>query len=146
MDDTWTCPHCGQTNRYPNHVANRYCSTCQHYCDRTGDDELAAAVAERNRLRDALAEVYFHLGPPQDRVAEHTEVLRLVQQAMADRDRLRQLVHDLWAAWNDDTIRLHHALMETDDGPPVLDLSPGQRTLLDETIRWAHGSAETTDE
>jgi hypothetical protein len=44
---------------------------------------------EINRLRDALAEVYFHLGPPQDRVAEHTEVPGLVEEAMAERDQLR---------------------------------------------------------
>jgi hypothetical protein len=33
-DEAFRCPHCGRTNTYPNHVANRYCATCQHYCDR----------------------------------------------------------------------------------------------------------------
>jgi hypothetical protein len=62
-------------------------------------------VTEQDRLRDALAEVYFHLGPPQDRVAEHTEVPRLVEQAMAERDQLRAVVGDavnvLSAEWLD---------------------------------------------
>lgn len=61
-----------------------------------------------------------------------------------DVDQLRQLVHALWAAWNDHTIRLHRALMEAKGGlpaseAPVLDLTPDQRRMLDETIRWAHG-------
>jgi hypothetical protein len=61
------------------------------------NDEADAMRTERDRLRDALAEVYFHLGPPQDRVAEHTQVPRLVEQAMAERDRLRAAARDLLA-------------------------------------------------
>jgi hypothetical protein len=67
-------------------------------------EQIAELEAERDRLRDALAEVYFHLGPPQDRVTEHAEVPRLVEQAMAERDRLRAVVEaseagvrQLWA-------------------------------------------------
>lgn len=65
---------------------------------------------------------------------------RIVQEASDERDALRQLVHDLWAAWNDGTIELHNLLIARGDAPdlPVLDLSPKQQTLLDETIRWVH--------
>jgi hypothetical protein len=50
--------------------------------------------AERDRLRDALREVYFHLGPPQPPGHEvgYEGVLALVEKAMAERDRLRVVV------------------------------------------------------
>jgi hypothetical protein len=52
-------------------------------------DYVSQIVAERDRLREALALAYFHLGPPQPRLTDHAEVPRLVEQAMAERDRLR---------------------------------------------------------
>ena len=58
-------------------------------------------VAERDRLRAALREVYFHLGPPQPPGHEIGEegVPALVQAAMAERDRLRAAVRRAQATW-----------------------------------------------
>lgn len=43
---------------------------------------------------------------------------------------LRRLVHDLWVAWNDDTMN--------QPNPPTLPLSPERAELLERTIRWVH--------
>lgn len=48
------------------------------------DEPLTGVVAERDRLRDALRLVYFHLGPPQPQLDDEAEV-----PALAERDRLR---------------------------------------------------------
>jgi hypothetical protein len=48
-------------------------------------------VAERDRLREVVAEVYFELGPPQPRV-EPEGVPALVRKATDERDRLRAVV------------------------------------------------------
>jgi hypothetical protein len=54
-DEKFTCTHCGQTTRYPNHVASRYCSTCQHYCDQPDESRYVCELeAERDRLRGSV--------------------------------------------------------------------------------------------
>lgn len=53
------------------------------------DEPLTGVVAERDRLRDALRLVYFHLGPPQPQLDDEAEVPALAEKAMAERDRLR---------------------------------------------------------
>jgi hypothetical protein len=61
--------------------------------------KLSDVMAEADRLRDALALVYFHLGPPQPRLADHLQVPKLVERAMAERDRLRAVVRRAQEAW-----------------------------------------------
>jgi regulator of replication initiation timing len=97
------------------------------------------AVVERDRLRAEIEEerdINLASGCPDCGV--HDGCYRVV----VERDELRHLVKDLWAAWNDDTLALFHALREHVAGPPVkdstLDLTPEQATLLEATIRWAH--------
>jgi hypothetical protein len=106
---------------------------------------------ELAELLDVLTHVVFAV-TPQDRagLVDINDLPETVRTLVAERDRLRHLVRDLWAAWNDDTIGLHRALMTTDlgplanDDPPGLELSPEQHTLLEETIRWAHEERTVT--
>jgi|SRR4051812_48963908 hypothetical protein len=77
-----------------------------------------------------------------DKAAEMLDDPSAIEEATGPTvDDLRQLVHDLWAAWNDGTIELHNLLIARGDAPdlPTLDLDPRQQALLDDTIRWVHG-------
>jgi hypothetical protein len=52
---THTCPHCGMTTAHPNHVQNRYCERCHHFCDAVGvAGRVAEVVSAGRRVRDLV--------------------------------------------------------------------------------------------
>lgn len=63
---------------------------------------------------------------------------------LTENEALRELVHILWAAWNDDTIALHAALVDhmSAEDLPGLDLTDEQEKLLARVHRWKYGVEE----
>jgi hypothetical protein len=107
-DETFRCRHCGQTNTYPNHVANRYCATCQHYCDRP---EGSAVMPENLGDPDWHAENTVEIGGEVMTPAQYDAARFPLTE---ERDRLRAAV-DGWRGENDRHRALYVEAVKTRD-------------------------------
>lgn len=76
----------------------------------------ASALAKENaELREALAEIYFHLGPPQPSLTNHLDVVRLVAKETARRDQLQEALAEVVHAVSE--LQKWHVQLGTADDP-----------------------------